>query len=117
MRAAKRQIVVMRLARRQDHSVPWRRLLGPAQIVVRGSRSLPRWARPAFANRSPVVLNLETKPMIQRNRIRGRAYPRPRRGALPAPNKRKRPPGRIGGRFWPARGLECGQSPADATMG
>ncbi|HEV7910245.1 MAG TPA: hypothetical protein VGP28_03975 [Methylocella sp.] len=32
------------------------------------------------------------------------------------PNKRKRPPGRIGGRFWPARGLESGQSPADATM-
>jgi hypothetical protein len=29
---------------------------------------------------------------------------------------RKRPLGRISGRFSPARGLESGQSPADATM-
>jgi len=35
-------------------------------------------------------------------------------GEIPC-GTRKRPPGRIGGRFWPARGLESGQSPADAT--
>ena len=31
------------------------------------------------------------------------------------PNKRKRPPGRIGGRFWLVRGLKCGQSPTSAS--